>query len=203
MKLSELIYLLKTAQTVEDIDRYRDEIATLIPQIKIMFGYDQHNHAHQYDLWTHTLHTVINLPRDVDDDMMYFAALLHDIGKPDCRCDGKRPDDTSWHYYGHPERGHEIVRDEILSYIELSDDEKRILLYYVLHHDDHISLRIKHLKRHLKEISLEEFKHLMLIEVADAKAHIMEPIIQQRVDICSQWSGEYADEMYEKIGVSL
>jgi len=40
-------------------------------------------------------------------------------------------------------------------------------------------------------VSFEEFQKLMLLEVADAKAHVMLPIIEERVEICSQWAGEY------------
>lgn len=32
--------------------------------------------------------------------------------------------------------------------------------------------------------SYEEFKHLMLLQIADAKAHIQIPIIAERVEIC-------------------
>lgn len=32
------------------------------------------------------------------DDMLYLAALLHDIGKPDCQVVGKREDDVNMHY---------------------------------------------------------------------------------------------------------
>ena len=48
-------------------------------------------------------------------------------------------------------------------------------------------------------VSLEEFKKLMLLEVADAKAHIIHPIIQARIDICGKWSTSYADERLEQI----
>ena len=81
MKLSELLNLLKTAETVEEMDVRREEIAALIPAVRTMFGYDQKNSAHQYDLWMHSLHVVCNLPRRMENDMVYLAALLHDIGK--------------------------------------------------------------------------------------------------------------------------
>ena len=113
MKLIDLIELLKSANSVEEIDEHRDEIALLIPMVRIMFDYDQQNHAHQYDLWNHCLHTVINLPRNLEDGMLYLAALLHDIGKPDSQCKGTREDDTNMHYYGHPKRSMEIVREII------------------------------------------------------------------------------------------
>ena len=81
MKLSELLNLLKTAEIAEEMDVRREEIAALIPAVRTMFGYDQKNSAHQYDLWMHSLHVVCNLPRRMENDMVYLAALLHDIGR--------------------------------------------------------------------------------------------------------------------------
>ena len=81
MKLSELLNVLKTAETAEEMDMRREEIAALIPAVRTMFGYDQKNSAHQYDLWMHSLHVVCNLPQRMENDMVYLAALLHDIGK--------------------------------------------------------------------------------------------------------------------------
>ena len=46
MNYEEMIELLKTAKKDEKIDNYRLEIAEIIPQVKIMFDYDQKNHTH-------------------------------------------------------------------------------------------------------------------------------------------------------------
>lgn len=205
MKFEELIILLKSAESVEVIDSHRNDIAELIPEVRIMFGFDQKNYAHQYDLWMHCLHTVIGLPRNGDDDMLYLAALLHDIGKPDSQVAGKREEDDNMHYYGHPEKSMEIVRDKVLPYlaaggIRVSEDEKRRFIYYVEYHDDRVSMRIKHLRRHLNiPVSLQEFQNLMTLQVADAKAHVQLPIIKQRVEICEQLAGAYGVELYRRI----
>lgn len=202
MNVKELCYLLKSATSVEEIDNHRNDIANLIPKVSIMFDYDQHNHAHQYDLWYHTLHTILNLPRNLEDDMLYLGAMLHDIGKPDARCDGKKPDDHNWHYYGHPEVSYRIVKREIIPLLfgEISKVDSNRLLYYVKHHDDTMSLKIKHLRKFVREnVSLEDFKKLMILEVADAKAHILIPVVVERIEVCTKWSSEYADEMYSQI----
>ena len=205
MKFEELIILLKSAESVEAIDARRDDIVELIPEIRIMFNFEQKNYAHQYDLWMHCLHTVVGLPRNMNDDMLYLAALLHDIGKPDCQVTGKREDDTNMHYYGHPRQSMEIVKDKIIPHLEdrgksLSADEKRRLIYYVEYHDDRVSLRLKHLRRHLNiPVSLQEFQNLMLLQVADALAHVQIPVVAQRVQICKQLAGEYGVELYERI----
>ena len=35
--------------------------------------------------------------------------------------------------------------------------------------------------------------------LADAKAHVMIPIVQQRIEICEKLTGEYAEELYKDI----
>ena len=203
-----LIPLLKTAADIESLEAQRDAILFYLPQLAGMIGFDQRNHAHRYDLWNHCLHTVLNLPRSMDDDMLYLAELLHDVGKPECQCRGKREDDPDMHYYGHPKRSMEIVRDSVIPTlaergVQLTAGEQQRLLYYVEYHDDRVSLRPKHLYRHLRMVSLDEFKNLMQLQIADAKAHIMLPVIEERIRICSTWAGEYADHiLLAPIGVN-
>lgn len=205
MTLRELIQLLRRATDVSEIDKYRDEIVALIPETKIMVNFNQQNYAHQYDLWEHSLKTVVGLPKDIEDDMVYLAALVHDIGKPDCQIYDERDGKVNMHYYGHPIRSMEITRDQIIPGLiengeKLTEGEQRRLLYYVEYHDDRVSLRMKHLRRHLKlGVSVSEFQNLMKLQVADAKAHVLIPIVQQRIEVCEKLSGEYAEELYREI----
>ena len=205
MTLKEVILLLRNSKSIEEIDRHRDEILKLIPKAGIMVGFDQQNYAHQYELWEHCLWTVIGLPKDIDDDMVYLAALRHDIGKPDCQTPGEKDGKISMHYYGHPAKSMEITQDEIIPYLisigeSFSEDEQRRLLYYVGYHDDRVSLKVKHLRRHLGlGASLAEFQNLMKLQVADAKAHVMLPIVEQRIEICEKLSEELAEQMYDEI----
>lgn len=190
-KLTEIIKCLRNAKTCAEINLIQDDIVEIMPTVQIMFGFDQQHTAHQYDLWEHSLHTVLNLPKNIEDDMLYLAALLHDIGKPDCQCSGKREDDTNKHYYGHPHRSMEIVKDDVLPYMEqkgicLSEDEKNRLLYYVEHHDDYVSSERKCMEKHLKSVTLREFRNLLFLEIADAKAHVMIPVVEKRIQICEQ-----------------
>ena len=205
LNFAELLYLLKNAQSVEEIDSHREEIAVLIPAVRQMFDFDQKNHAHQYDMWMHCLHTVVGLSEEVTDDILYVAALLHDIGKPDCQVGGKREDDINMHYYGHPERSFEIVQNDVIPTLlkngaDMSADEQRRLLYYVHYHDDRMGLRMHHVRRHMRiPVSLKEFKNLMRLQIADAKAHVLLPIVVKRVEICEQLAGAYGEELYQRI----
>lgn len=51
------------------------------PELLPMLGYDQRNFHHCYDLWEHTLHALDAVP---GEEALRFAALFHDVGKPDC-----------------------------------------------------------------------------------------------------------------------
>ena len=201
MNLMFLIALLKTANRVEEIEHYREDIASLIPRVRDMFDFDQKHSAHQFDLWNHSIHTVLNLPRNLDDGMLYLAALLHDIGKPETQCKSKRVDDVNMHYYRHPKKSMEIVRDEVIPYLLnsgeklLSADMKR-LLYYVEYHDDRVSEKVKHANM----VSFDDFQKLMLLQVADAKAHVMIPIIEERIKVCTALAGEKGRELWDEIG---
>lgn len=128
-----------------------------------MFGYDQQNGAHQYDLWMHSLHTVVNLQRNM-----------------------------------------EIVRDEVIPELdqhgyELPCMDVKRLLYYVEYHDEHVSVKLKHVRRHLNMVSFEEFQYLMLLQMADAKAHIQFPIITERIKMCEKLFGYEGRELYKRM----
>ena len=205
MNLVDLITILRESDSAADIDRHRPDIVQLIPKVKIMLDFNQQNYAHQYDLWEHCLQTVAGLSKDIDDDMVFLAAMLHDIGKPDCQTYDTRDGKVNMHYYGHPQRSMEIVEDTIIPELlskgeSLRDDEQRRLIYYVEYHDDRVSLRMKNLRRHLNMgVSLQEFQNLMRLQVADAKAHVLIPVIQQRIELCGKLAGEYGEALYRKI----
>lgn len=205
MNLADLITILRESDSAADIDRHRPDIIQLIPKVKIMLDFNQQNYAHQYDLWEHCLQTVAGLSKDIDDDMVFLAAMLHDIGKPDCQTYDTRDGKVNMHYYGHPQRSKEIVKNAIIPELlskgeSLRDDDQRRLIYYVEYHDDRVSLRMKHLRRHLNMgVSLQEFQNLMRLQVADAKAHVLIPVVRQRIEICGKLAGEYGEELYRKI----
>lgn len=205
MSFEELITILKTAENAEVINQKREEIAEWLPWVRTMFEYDQQNAAHQYDLWMHCVYTVVGMPRNLEDDMLYIAALMHDIGKPDCQVKGKRPDDTDMHYYGHPVRSREIVETEVIPFllekgVKLSEDHIKRLIYYVAHHDDSMDLTVECVKEHLgTPISFETLQNLMHLEVADALAHVQIPVVVNRVKVCSALAGAEGRKLLEQI----
>ena len=141
---------------------------------------------------------------DEDLENLRRAALLHDIGKPEAQCRGKREGDPDMHYYGHPEKSMEIVRDIVVPELDrqgyvIPCFDVQELLYYVKYHDDHVSVKLKHVRRHTKMASFAMFQNLMLLQLADAKAHIQIPVIAERAEICGRLAGEEGRLLYQKI----
>ena len=70
------------------------------------------------------------------------------------------------------------------------------LLYYVEYHDDRVSEKVKHANM----VSFDDFQKLMLLQVADAKAHVMIPVVLERIKVCTALAGEKGRELWEEIG---
>ena len=77
MTTKSLIMLLRTAACFEEINNRREEIAVLLPEVAMMFEYDQNNSYHPYDLWEHCVRTALEIPKEHPDDMLFLAALQH------------------------------------------------------------------------------------------------------------------------------
>lgn len=93
---SELDQILVTPHCDKYLDEYRNVLTAFIPELSVLFDYDQHNKHHCYDLWHHTLAAVIASPPTA---VSRWAALLHDIGKPSCQSEDE---EGEWHFIDHP-----------------------------------------------------------------------------------------------------
>ena len=92
-----------------------------------MRGFDQHNPHHAFDLLTHTA-------RAVGATRPYFplrlAALLHDVGKPDCLT---LDEHGTGHFFGHEERSAQMAQ-EILKRLKADRATTQTVLPLVRNH---------------------------------------------------------------------
>jgi tRNA nucleotidyltransferase (CCA-adding enzyme) len=99
------------------------------PELRPMLGCGQNRH-HRFDVWTHTLETVRLVPAD---PALRWAALLHDVGKPDART---RDEAGEVRFHGHEARSLEVA-SALLGRLKASQTLQREVLALIRHHGIH------------------------------------------------------------------
>ena len=157
---AELLPLLCAPGAVEVLRQYREVFAVILPEIAPMFGFDQQNKHHLYDVWEHTLHTLEHI---APDPCLRLVMLLHDCGKParfsiDFRGDG--------HFYGHAAESARLTQQALTRLRcpnQLTDRVVRLIYY----HDHDILPSRKSLLRWLAKLGADDLRALLEVKIAD------------------------------------
>ena len=166
----ELKGILEGPNVFKVLDNYREVISVVIPEVSMMFDFNQNNPYHQYDVYTHTMHVVNNTKPDFVTRM---AALLHDIAKPLCYSEEIKDGKVSGHFYGHAEEGKKLAA-KILHCLRYPNKEIEEICFLIEYHDYHLLPSKKMIKRILSKTpdhSLELFQKLLDLKQADNLAH--------------------------------
>ncbi|MDO4394082.1 MAG: CCA tRNA nucleotidyltransferase [Bacillota bacterium] len=114
------------------IRKYVDILGVVIPYIKALDGFSQHNPNHKYDVLGHCIRCMQNLRvTDSNREYMRLAALFHDIGKPETFA---LDDKGIGHCFGHPEVSAEHV-EEILRGLKADSFTINRVVTLVRYHD--------------------------------------------------------------------
>ena len=150
------------AQNAEKvIEKYRDIIYVIIPEIKPTFDFQQITAHHRYDVFTHTIKALSLSPEDLE---IRLALLFHDIAKPACHFTDKA---GISHFKGHPSESAKIA-EEILrrfSYPSALIEKVCLLIKY---HDRRFEKLRPHIKKILATIGEDGFEKLLIIQKCDA-----------------------------------
>ena len=142
---------------------YSDIIQTIIPEIKPMIGFDQHNPHHCYDVWIHTIEAVEAVPAEL---VLRLTMLLHDIGKPSsCTMDSY----GIYHFYNHPGKSAAMAKN-ILGYMKYPNDITETVCTLIQYHDFRFPAVPKNVKKLLNKIGEENFRLLLKVRRADISA---------------------------------
>ena len=79
----------------------------VFPEISIMGGVEQINEHHHKDVFLHTCKVVDNISKHTDNVWLRFAALVHDIAKPQTK---KFVEGTGWTFHAHDEIGARMMK---------------------------------------------------------------------------------------------
>ena len=143
---------------------YYEVFSLFIPEIKDMFGFQQNNPCHMYDVWNHTVHAIEYC--ESDDLVTRLAVFFHDIGKPHCYQDSE---DGIRHFKGHGRVSADMT-DEIMKRLRFDNDTREKVIELVYYHDATFEVGKKYVKRWLNKIGEEQFRRLLNVRRADIKA---------------------------------
>ncbi len=102
----------------------------IFPEAAKLGGVEQRKDYHHKDVFLHTCEVVDNISKVSDNVWLRFAALVHDIAKPQTK---RFVDGTGWTFHGHEETGarmmKSIFRKMKLPFSELDYVEKLVRLH--------------------------------------------------------------------------
>lgn len=156
----ELVRLLCGRDAARVLDAYLPVFGMCLPELLPMQGFAQQNPHHIYDVWHHTLAVVAAIP---PQPHLRLAALLHDVGKPDCFT---ADESGIGHFYQHAIVGAEMTRS-ILRRLKFDNDTMTRVVTLVRWHDRQIEPTAKAVKRALQQFGQETFFDLLALKRAD------------------------------------
>ena len=170
------------------MQEYAPVFAEIIPELAPMFGFEQNHRFHCYDVWTHTLKSVENAPKD---QTLRLTMLLHDIAKPQCYLE----EEDRGRFPGHQQPGSEMA-GRILRRLRYDNETVDTVKQLILHHDAKIQPERKTVKRWLNRIGEHRLRQLIEVKKADIAAQD-EKYLQERLDIITGVQS-LADEIIEQ-----
>ena len=183
---SEFCKIALSSEFYMQIVLFREVFSLFIPEIKDMFGFQQNNPYHIYDVWNHTVHAVQAYKCDCEPDLnsrdliTSLAVFFHDIGKPHCYQDSE---DGVRHFKGHGRVSADMT-NEIMKRLRFDNDTREKVVELVYYHDATFEVGKKYVKRWLNKIGEEQFRRLLNVRRADikAQAYIEQESRLQKID---------------------
>lgn len=160
---TELTKLLVSPHPEKIMDMYELGITSVVlPEFDRMINTPQNTPYHRFDVGRHTIEVMKNVPAS---KVMRYAALLHDVGKPDTRTTDNNGQD---HFKGHAKVS-EGIAETVLKRLRMDNDTIRDVKNIVLWHDFGLKGGItkKSVRKMLSKMGKEYFDFYVQIKRAD------------------------------------
>lgn len=157
----EFSKLLKGVNNVNILREYEYIISYIIPEVKDMVGFEQHNSYHLYDVYEHTLKVISYIDRT--DLVTLLAGMFHDIGKP---LTFTMDEQGLGHFWGHPDKS-VMLAENILKKLRYSNDEIEETLLLIKYHDYPLTISKKCVRKLLNKMSRSTLEKLLNLKYAD------------------------------------
>ena len=143
--------------------RYKDVIAVIIPEISVMFNFDQNSLHHNKDLWRHTVAAV---KHTAPDEILRTAMLLHDIGKP---MTVSTDHSGHSHFYNHQKLS-AAMATTILKRLKYPNAFISKVTLLIENHDNRLTPDSPTVKRCMRDMGADNTGALLTIQRADILA---------------------------------
>jgi len=134
----------------------------IMPWFDRMFATEQNTPFHDYNVGDHSIKVLMNIKAD---HYLRWAALLHDIGKPDVRTTDDKGID---HFYRHEMIGEEKARD-ILKDLRVDNKTIDIVTRLIRYHCYHPALTMPSVRRSINRIGKDIYPSFIALKEADMK----------------------------------
>jgi len=135
----------------------------ILPELDACFYVPQKNKYHIYNVGEHIVNAVINAP---NDPVVRWSALLHDIGKPECKSIDAN---GTIHFYGHHRESVRLA-SEIMRRLKTDAQLAGDILILIENHDVRIDATPLSVKRMMSRTGAELFEKLLELQEADNRA---------------------------------
>lgn len=143
-----------------ELQTFAPILCQVLPELTPMVGYQQHSKHHIYDLMEHTARAVESVPPQLG---LRWAALLHDIGKPDtCVTD----ETGEGHYHGHAQKSAQMA-DAALLRLKAPTALRKQVTDLISRHMSPLEPDKHLLRRRLGKYGIQETWDLLELQKAD------------------------------------
>ena len=123
----ELTKILCGCSAENVLNEFPDVLCAVIPELRPMIGFEQNNSHHYLDVYAHTVKVVASSKAT---PVLRWAALFHDIGKPECYFMGE---DGQGHFYGHDAKSSEMA-GRIMNRLKFDGRTKSAVKFLTAYH---------------------------------------------------------------------
>lgn len=143
--------------------RYKEIFFEIIPELEPCDGFNQHNPNHNHDVLGHIAETINRASNELT---VRLAALLHDVGKPECFT----LDNGRGRFFGHMELSANMARD-ILTRLKYPTKIVDAVVILVENHDKPYNSTPQSARTWLSKMGSKNLFLLIKLKRADVLAH--------------------------------
>ncbi|MCT8977438.1 CCA tRNA nucleotidyltransferase [Clostridium sp. CX1] len=148
----------------------------ILPELQAAVGFNQQNPHHDKDVFEHTLSVVEKCPPEIN---LRLAALLHDIGKPQCFTTDKK---GIGHFYGHDKKG-AILSEQILRRLKFDNQSISKISILVREHMNVLEKPTDaSVKRLINRVGKDLIDDLFALQRADALGSVSPEVRLKQID---------------------